>query len=122
MQYYNFIRFGRKGYEAIINNCLTNTQYLLKLITKNEKLSKVLKNISDAEYMPIVVLTWADPKNRPKWDLKDLSLHCHQHNWTVPSYVLPKTDPDEILSPDESVQVLRIVIQQTRPRRNIISR
>jgi len=91
---------------------LTNTHHFVRQFNKQDRLRQLFKVISDIEYMPVIILTWADPKNAP-FDLKDLSHYFRQHNWTVPAYVLPKSDPDEILDRKESTQVLRIVVQQT---------
>ncbi len=116
MQYYNFLNFGRTGYQKIMDNCLDNTAYFVEALHHSAILSKYLKNISDCTHLPIVVLTWADTVERPSWNLSNLSDQLRQCGWVVPSYVLPQLSPEQNLSPQDGVQVLRIVIQQVVTR------
>jgi glutamate decarboxylase len=116
MQYYNFLSFGRIGYQKIINNCLNNTAYFVEALSHSALLSKYLKNISDFTHLPIVVLTWADNIEQPSWNLTNLSDHLRQSGWAVPSYVLPQLSPEQNLPPQSGVQVLRIVVQQVVTR------
>ncbi|MDD2816180.1 MAG: pyridoxal-dependent decarboxylase [Thiotrichaceae bacterium] len=117
MQYYNFLSFGRVGYQQIINNCLSNTAYFVDALSQSALLSTHLKNISEFEYLPIIVLTWADESIKPNnWDLTNLSDQLRQHGWVVPAYVLPKLSPEQVIAPDAGVQVLRIVVQQVVTR------
>lgn len=112
MQYYNFLRFGRSGYTSIMNNCLNNTKSFLNQISESTILSPVIKNISNAAYLPIIVLTWADGAQKPPWTLRDLSDLLRQKGWIVPSYVLPVNTPEDIVPSDKGTEVLRIVVQQ----------
>lgn len=116
MQYYNFLRFGRAGYAAIINNCLKNTQSFLKNLQRNIVLKTIFKNISDSDYLPIIVLTWVDD-NKPKhWDMIDISNSLKENGWFVAAYVIPKKSPEENSPADKGTQVLRIVVQQSISR------
>jgi len=112
MQYYNFLQFGRSGYQSIINNCLTNTQSFLQELQQSPVLGTLLKNISDSVHLPIIVLTWADGRTLPSWNLTDLSNELRNTGWIVPSYVLPQASPEDIILPKDGTQVLRIVVQQ----------
>lgn len=112
MQYYNLLRFGRAGYRSIIGNCLHNARTFVEGLHGIDRLRKYFKVISDWERLPIVILTWADPKTKPVWDLTALSHRLRQSGWVVPSYVLPKQSPDQVLKPEQGTQVLRIVVQQ----------
>lgn len=112
MQYYNFLNFGRVGYQKIMDNCLTNAAYFVEALKQSAVLSKYLKNISEFTHLPIVVLTWADNIERPSWSLVNLSDRLRQNGWVVPSYVLPQLSPEQNLPPESGVPVLRIVIQQ----------
>lgn len=116
MQYYNFLCFGRSGYRAIVNNCLKNTNSFLQQLYQSSILGGLLKNISDAVHLPIIVLTWADRTSLPSWDLTDLSHELRQNGWIVPSYVLPQKSPEDIIQPQAGIQVLRIVVQQVVSR------
>lgn len=116
LQYYNFLRFGRSGYQRIINNCLENANAFEKGVKASATLGELFQNISDVKHFPIVVLTWADGIERPSWSLADLSHHLRTRGWIVPSYFLPKTSPDQVPPPDKGTPVLRVVVQQTVSR------
>lgn len=119
LQYYNFIRYGRKGYEEIINTCIENAQYFVQEVKKHPILGKLFRFICDYEHFPILVYTWAKGIERPPWDLADLSSVLRKKGWIVPAYVLPKTAPDEVLKPSDGVQVLRTVVQQKVSREKL---
>ncbi len=112
LQYYNFLRFGRAGYQNIINNCISNANTFLNNITASDVLGDLFQNISDVTHLPIIVLTWKGESNKPQWTLSDLSDELRIFGWIVPAYVLPKNSPEEILTPKQGQPVLRIVVQQ----------
>lgn len=116
MQYFNFLRFGRAGYRKVIDNCLANAAWFAKSVHESLELGGLLKTISDWEHLPIVILTWSDPDNKPPWDLAVLSSRLRGRGWVVPAYVLPKDSPDQNLKPNEGTQVLRVVVQQAVTR------
>ena len=112
LQYYNFLRFGRTGYARIVDNCIHNANAFLTAVNKNATLRPLFRNISDIAHLPIVVLTFKSEKQRPSWTLTQLSDELRMRGWIVPAYVLPKTSPEQVLTPSESLSVLRIVVQQ----------
>ncbi|NET60909.1 MAG: hypothetical protein F6K47_33695 [Symploca sp. SIO2E6] len=133
MQYYNFLRFGRDGYQAIIKKCLDNTKWFLDQLTETtvveeKKLSDYLKNISNYDVedssapdenkvdLPIIALTWADTPPE-SWDLTDVSDKLAEKGWMVPSYTLSVNSPDE--NSDSGTEVLRVVVQQVVTREKL---
>lgn len=122
MQYYNFLRFGRSGYRAILDNCIDNAKWLIDELASNTKLNRYFKNISNnhradgkqAIHMPVVVLTWADAvaDKQIGWDLSDFSFRLDRFGWSVPSYHLPTYIHEDT----DGVEVLRIVVQQVITR------
>lgn len=116
MQYYNFLNFGRVGYQKIMDNCLANTAYFIEALQRSAVLAKYFQNISDAVHLPILILTWAEGIKRPDWNLTDLSDQLRRHGWVVPAYTLPQLAPDQVLQPEAGVQVLRVVVQQVVTR------
>ncbi len=125
MQYYNFLRFGRQGYRAIMDNCVANTRWFVEQLKNHELLNATFKNVSnlgmgpsgdDTIYLPIIALTWrlASDK-RPTWDLVDMSDKLAQRGWVVPAYNIPRDTPEDT----EGIQVLRIVVQQVVTRNKL---
>jgi glutamate decarboxylase len=122
MQYYNFLRFGRAGYRAILDNCIKNTEWLIDQLNASVKLSKYFKNISNNYngdgkqpiHMPLVALTWADSieHSKPPWDIHTFAHMLDMHGWSVPSYHIPITHPENT----EGIEMLRIVVQQAITR------
>ncbi|WP_062264347.1 pyridoxal-dependent decarboxylase [Endozoicomonas arenosclerae] len=126
MQYYNFLRFGRKGYRDIMDNCVENSRWFVNQLNSHPSLSKYFTNVSnikvkkDSEGMelPIIALTWPDQNNKPDWDLVDMSDKLAQSGWVVPAYNIPRYTPEDT----DGIQVLRIVVQQvvTRDKLNTL--
>jgi glutamate decarboxylase len=112
MQYYNLLRFGREGYRAVIGNCMHNTRLFVEGLKNSGRLGGLLTVISDWERLPIVIMTWKDPKTKRSWDLAKLSAKLREQGWVVPSYVLPQASPDQNLDSSQGTQVLRVVVQQ----------
>ncbi len=119
LQYYNYLRFGRSGYQSIIDNCLEGANAFLNGVMSSATLGKMFQNLSDAAHLPIVVLSWAEGIERPLWNLTDLSDELRMRGWIVPAYVLPKTSPEQVLPPDKGTPVLRVVVQQKVSREKL---
>ncbi len=137
MQYYNFLRFGRQGYQAIIGKCLENTKWFLDQLPKTtvgeKKLSDYFKNISNYKVqegcptqdpdnnvdLPIIALTWA--KGKPgediKWNFTNVSDKLAERGWMVPAYTLSVNSPDESVT--DGTEVLRVVVQQVVTREKL---
>lgn len=105
LQYFNFLRLGREGYERIIANALANAQTLAR------KLGEIdgLQLLNDASNFPIVALRAAgDSSASQAVDLVKLSHVLRERGWIVPAYTLPPNA--------EHITVLRMVVKENFSR------
>jgi glutamate decarboxylase len=98
LQYYNFLRLGREGYERIVANLMQNASGLEAALTASGR----FELLNDARYLPVVVV-------RPTGegggvDVFELSERLRERGWIVPAYTLPPNA--------ESVAVLRMVVKE----------
>jgi glutamate decarboxylase len=102
LQYFNFLRLGHAGYEAIVANVLSNAQALAS------KLGAIdgLELLNDGSTFPIVALRASDPDG--PIDLVKLSHRLREHGWIVPAYTLPPKA--------EHIAVLRMVVKENFSR------
>jgi len=102
LQYYNFLRLGREGYERIVGNLMENAGHLEKALTDSGR----FELLNDARYLPVVVVrpTAADSG----LDVFELSERLRERGWIVPAYTLPPNA--------ESVAVLRMVVKENFSR------
>jgi glutamate decarboxylase len=101
LQYYNFLRLGRAGYERIVGNVLTNAQALARRVGASD----ALELINDGSTFPVVVVRAADPQ---RLDLSELSRRLRGRGWIVPAYTLPANA--------EHIGVLRMVVKENFSR------
>jgi glutamate decarboxylase len=104
LQYFNFLRLGRAGYERIVANVLSNAQALA------EKLGALdgVELLNDGSLFPIVALRSRAGAGEGGIDLVALSHLLRERGWIVPAYTLP---PDA-----EHITVLRMVIKENFSR------
>ena len=97
LQYYNFLRLGREGYEALVRNVLANARALA------ERLGSIddLELINDGSRFPIVALRARDAEHV---DLAEVSRRLRERGWIVPAYTLPPNA--------QHVTVLRMVLKE----------
>lgn len=102
-QYYNFLRLGREGYTAVMQNCQANAIFLQKCLLKTEYFHLV----SDASTNLPLVACRLNAKQGQKYPFNetDISHRLRQKGWIVPAYPLPKGAAD--------VRVLRIVVRES---------
>eukprot|EP00249_Psilotum_nudum_P014269 c24745_g1_i1 orf=450-1925(-) len=96
-QYYQLIRLGFQGYQAIIKNCRENALYLTRELKKTGKFNILSKEMG----IPLVAFSL---RNRSKYNEHDVSDNLRRHGWIVPAYTMA---PDA-----EHVHLLRIVIRE----------
>ncbi|MCF7791717.1 MAG: glutamate decarboxylase [Victivallales bacterium] len=101
LQYYNFIRLGRKGYSKIMNNIMKNAVYLEKKLLE----LGFFEILTDTKYLPVVALKLKDTS---KYTVFDISDELRKKGWIVPAYTLPP-NADEIA-------VLRVVVKENFSR------
>lgn len=98
LQYYNFLRLGKKGYRRVQQAALDNARSVA------EKLDALGPfTVQDAaEHMPLV--TWRIKDGyTDKWDIYDLSEKLRSRGWQVPAYPMPADATD--------VDIMRIVFR-----------
>ena len=99
-QYYNFIRYGRKGYTSIQHEAMTVAELCHKEIGK----MKCFANYSDKVENPLFIWRMCSTYEKTaKWTLYDLQDKLKQSGWMVPAYTLPKGL--------EKVVVMRVVVR-----------
>jgi glutamate decarboxylase len=101
LQYYNFLRLGRAGYERIIANALANAQALAEALAPIDG----LELLNDGSVFPIVVARATDPE---ELDLSELSRMLRERGWIVPAYTLPANA--------EHITVMRMVVKENFSR------
>jgi glutamate decarboxylase len=101
LQYFNFIRLGREGYERIVATVLQNAQALAAGLAKIDGLSL----INDGSRFPIVAARAQDPE---AIDLVGLSHLLRERGWIVPAYTLPPNA--------QAITVLRMVVRESFSR------
>jgi glutamate decarboxylase len=102
LQYFNFLRLGRSGYEQIVANALANAQALARRLGAIDG----LELLGDATQLPIVAVRSADPG--APIDLHELARRLRERGWIVPAYTLPANA--------EHITVLRMVVRESFSR------
>ncbi|HWH11841.1 MAG TPA: glutamate decarboxylase [Solirubrobacteraceae bacterium] len=101
LQYFNFLRLGRAGYERIVACVLENAQALAARLDGTRR----FEVINDGSIFPIVAVRASKPE---ELDLPQLSRRLRERGWIVPAYTLP--------ADAEHVTVLRMVIKESFSR------
>lgn len=102
LQYYNFLRLGREGYERIAANLMENAGALERSLTESGR----FELLNDARYLPVVVVRPTGSEGGV--DVFELSERLRERGWIVPAYPLPPNA--------ESVSVLRMVVKENFSR------
>lgn len=95
-QLYNFLRLGRAGYTAIVENMLANARYLNDALEATGRFRILNPGLAEP------VVTFAIDGD-PGFDVYHLSARLRENGWIVPAYSLP---PDA-----EDVHLMRIVVR-----------
>ena len=101
LQYYNFIRFGKSGYRAIISSIMDNTHYLREQLIASDRFSF----IGQSTYIPVITLQLKDGVQYTVFQISEI---LREHGWIIPAYTLPPNAED--------VAVLRIVVKENFSR------
>ena len=96
-QYYNFIRLGRAGYQAIMEALRATSVWIGQQIETIEGLSLV----SDGTAIPVLAF---ELDGDPGFTVFDISHELRSMGWQVPAYTMPEGAED--------VAVLRIVVRE----------
>jgi len=84
-QYYNFVRFGRKGYTYIMEMMQANTRRLADQLEGMEQFRLV--GDPHAEQLPLVAFQLAEEQPYDEFDIA--SQLAAERGWMVPAYTLP---------------------------------
>ncbi len=101
LQYYNYLRLGKKGYRDIMNNIMENAKYLEAALVK----TKHFKILNAAKYLPVVAVTLTGKRD---YTVFDVSEKLRERGWIVPAYTLPANA--------EKIAVLRMVVKENFSR------
>ena len=97
LQYYNLLRLGRAGYEALVRAVLANATALAKRLGSLEELEVV----NDGTRFPIVAVR---AREGEELNLADVSRRLRERGWIVPAYTLPPNA--------ENITLLRMVVKE----------
>jgi glutamate decarboxylase len=100
-QLYNFVRLGRRGYKAVVDNMLANAKYLNQRLHETGYVEILNKGLSE----PVVTFRLKDGAG---FDAFHLSDRLRMNGWIVPAYTLPPNA--------EHVTVLRVVVRNDMSR------
>ena len=100
-QYYNFIRFGRSGYEYLMHVMQTNRNELAKRIMKIGP----FEELGSGEQLPLVA--WRLKGDQPFDEFDLASQLAAERGWMVPAYHLPPNA--------EKVKLMRALVKLTLP-------
>jgi glutamate decarboxylase len=95
-QYYNLIRLGKSGYTDIMENMMSNSQYLARKLEDSGKFEIINKE----GMFPLVTVSLKDEE----FTVFQLSEKLRQKGWIVPAYTLPENAED--------VAVMRMVVKE----------
>ncbi|MEK4672910.1 MULTISPECIES: glutamate decarboxylase [Bacillus] len=98
LQYYNYLRLGKKGYYDVQKASQKVALFLSKAIQKMEP----FELLSDGSDIPVFAWRLKDGYTS-NWNLYDLSRQLRVFGWQVPAYPLP---PDM-----ETVTIMRVVVR-----------
>jgi len=82
LQYYNLIRFGQKGYRDIMQNIMSNAQFLEESLLATGR----FQLLSENKYLPVIVFKL---KDNAQFTVFHLSEILRQRSWIIPAYSLP---------------------------------
>lgn len=91
-QYYNFVRLGFEGYQAIHLRTQRVAQYLSHAIAELPEFTL----INDGSQLPLVCYQLNSEQNR-EWTLYDLADRLLMKGWQVPAYPLPDNLADQVI-------------------------
>jgi glutamate decarboxylase len=105
-QYYNFIRYGRPGYEYVIGGMETNARALGEQLKADGRFELIGEG---EEQLPLASFRLAEERPYDEFDIAwQLSA---ERGWMVPAYTLPPNA--------QSVSVLRALVKETLSREQV---
>ena len=100
-QYYNFVRYGREGYRAIMETMQQNADALRKLV--NESGEFELVGGEHEEQLPLVAFKLTGERDYDEFDVA--SQLAAERGWMVPAYTLPPNA--------DHLTIMRVLVKET---------
>jgi glutamate decarboxylase len=100
-QYYNFVRYGREGYRAIMETMQHNARILSEELVASRRFELVGPHHD--EQLPLVAFRLTGERNYDEFDVA--SQLAAERGWMVPAYSLPPNA--------EHVTILRALVKET---------
>jgi len=97
LQYFQFLRLGREGYELVQRACQEVARHLARAMAARPE----LRVVSDGSDLPVVTFTLTP--GTTKFDVYDVSRKLREAGWLVPAYTMPPNRQD--------LAVLRVVVR-----------
>jgi glutamate decarboxylase len=105
-QYYNFVRFGRAGYNYVIGMMQSNARALAEVLKADGRFELIGEG---EEQLPLAAFRLAEEHPYDEFDIAwQLSA---ERGWMVPAYTLPPNA--------QSIQVLRALVKETMSREHV---
>ncbi|WP_330925604.1 glutamate decarboxylase [Candidatus Sororendozoicomonas aggregata] len=101
VQYYQFLRLGKDGYQRIMHQIMANARYLEKKLIEQGN----FELLTDVKFLPVVVVRLLDESRYTVFDLSD---QLRKFGWIIPAYTLPANA--------SSISVLRMVVKENLSR------
>lgn len=99
-QYYQLIRFGKQGYQAIMTNLVRIADYLTASL---KQMGFIIMSKRSGQGLPLVAFR-LDPQLHKHYDEFALAHQLRSRSWIVPAYTMaPKT---------ECLKMLRVVVRE----------
>jgi len=95
-QYYNLVRLGRAGYQAVQQDCRDVATWTARRVERLDS----FELLSRGDELPVFAFKVRDGV---PWTVYDVSERLRAHGWLVPAYPMPKGMED--------VDVLRVVVR-----------
>jgi glutamate decarboxylase len=100
-QYYNFVRFGRRGYRYIMETMQANSRLLAQRLADIDMFHLI--GDEGAEQLPLVAFQLAETQDFDEFDLA--SQLAAERGWMVPAYTLPPNA--------DHVKIMRALVKLT---------
>jgi glutamate decarboxylase len=105
-QYYNFVRYGRKGYSRIMNNLMDLYYELKPKISelKNEEGIQIFNLVSHDGGLPLICISITKEAAELGYKMETISHRCREKGWVLPVYPMS--------APKQGLTVMRMVIKE----------
>lgn len=105
-QYYNFVRYGRKGYARIMNNLMELYREIKPgiLAIRNQDGMYMFDEVSHDKGLPLVCISVRKEAAEMGYNMETISHRAREKGWVLPVYAMS--------APKEQLIVMRIVLKE----------